>query len=78
MGPDRHPSRTVNDNVIRYFVVKFLGGGNVTVTVQNQVPNPTQFLSGLKHRHGAGCFFGKFKVPRLYDKTLIRMPSKPP
>jgi hypothetical protein len=30
-------------NVIRYFVVKFMGGGNVTVTVQNTAPSPTQF-----------------------------------
>jgi hypothetical protein len=30
-------------NVIRYFVVKFMGGGNVTVNVQSQPPNATQF-----------------------------------
>jgi hypothetical protein len=30
-------------NVIRYFVVKFQGGGNVTVSVQNTPPSPTQF-----------------------------------
>lgn len=30
-------------NVIRYFVVKFQGGGNVTVNVQNKAPSPTQF-----------------------------------
>jgi hypothetical protein len=30
-------------NVIRYFVVKFQGGGNVTVNVQNELPSPTQF-----------------------------------
>lgn len=32
-------------NVIRYFVVKFQGGGNVTVSVQNTPPSPTQFAS---------------------------------
>jgi hypothetical protein len=32
-------------NVIRYFVVKFQGGGNVTVEVQNTPPSPTQFAS---------------------------------
>lgn len=30
-------------NVIRYFVVKFAGGGNVSVNVQNTPPSPTQF-----------------------------------
>jgi hypothetical protein len=30
-------------NVIRYFVIKFQGGGNVTVSVQNTPPSPTQF-----------------------------------
>lgn len=30
-------------NVIRYFVIKFQGGGNVTVSVQNTLPSPTQF-----------------------------------
>jgi hypothetical protein len=30
-------------NVIRYFVVKFQGGGNVSVSVQNTPPSPTQF-----------------------------------
>lgn len=34
-------------NVIRYFVVKFQGGGNVNVTVQNQLPTPAQFSSGI-------------------------------
>ncbi|SHG91699.1 hypothetical protein [Bradyrhizobium erythrophlei] len=32
-------------NVIRYFVVKFQGGGNVTVTVQSTPPSPSQFTS---------------------------------
>jgi hypothetical protein len=32
-------------NVIRYFVVKFQGGGNVTVNVQNTQPSPSQFAS---------------------------------
>jgi hypothetical protein len=32
-------------NVIRYFVVKFQGGGNVTVTVQSTAPSPSQFTS---------------------------------
>jgi hypothetical protein len=32
-------------NVVRYFVVKFLGGGNVTVSVQSTPPAPTQFAS---------------------------------
>lgn len=30
-------------NVIRYFVIKFQGGGNVTVSVQSTLPTPTQF-----------------------------------
>lgn len=30
-------------NVIRYFVVKFQGGGNVTVNTQTQPPTPQQF-----------------------------------
>jgi hypothetical protein len=34
-------------NVIRYFVVKFQGGGNVTVNVQNTVPSPTQFAAAV-------------------------------
>ncbi len=34
-------------NVIRYFVVKFQGGGNVTVNVQNTPPSPTQFASNV-------------------------------
>jgi hypothetical protein len=34
-------------NVIRYFVVKFQGGGNVTVSVQNTVPSPTQFAQAV-------------------------------
>jgi len=34
-------------NVIRYFVVKFMGGGNVTVNVQSQPPNATQFTGAL-------------------------------
>jgi hypothetical protein len=34
-------------NVVRYFVIKFLGGGNVTVTVQNNAPAPSQFASTL-------------------------------
>ena len=32
-------------NVIRYFVIKFQGGGNVTVNVQNTPPSPTQFAT---------------------------------
>lgn len=32
-------------NVVRYFVVKFLGGGNVVVTQQSEAPSPTQFAS---------------------------------
>ena len=32
-------------NVIRYFVVKFQGGGNVTVTVQSTQPTPSQFAA---------------------------------
>lgn len=32
-------------NVIRYFVIKFAGGGNVSVSVQNTLPSPTQFAS---------------------------------
>jgi hypothetical protein len=30
-------------NVVRYFVIKFQGGGNVVVTVQPNLPSPTQF-----------------------------------
>ncbi|WP_407146242.1 hypothetical protein [Bradyrhizobium sp. ORS 86] len=30
-------------NVVRYFVVKFQGGGNVTITVQTTQPSPSQF-----------------------------------
>ena len=32
-------------NVVRYFVVKFMGGGNVTVTVQNTAPTPQQLAT---------------------------------
>jgi hypothetical protein len=32
-------------NVIRYFVVKFQGGGNVTVNVQSTQPTPQQFAT---------------------------------
>lgn len=32
-------------NVIRYFVIKFQGGGNVVVNVQGTPPTPQQFLS---------------------------------
>jgi hypothetical protein len=32
-------------NVIRYFVIKFQGGGNVTVSVQNTPPSPSQFAA---------------------------------
>lgn len=32
-------------NVIRYFVVKFQGGGNVTVNIQTSQPSPSQFAS---------------------------------
>lgn len=34
-------------NVIRYFVVKFAGGGNVTVTVQSTPPSPSQFAQAV-------------------------------
>lgn len=34
-------------NVIRYFVVKFQGGGNVDVSVQNTVPSPSQFATSV-------------------------------
>jgi len=34
-------------NVIRYFVVKFQGGGNVTVTVQNSPPSASQFAQAI-------------------------------
>lgn len=34
-------------NVIRYFVVKFAGGGNVTVNVQNTAPSPSQFAQSV-------------------------------
>ncbi len=34
-------------NVIRYFVVKFQGGGNVTVTVQTTQPSPSQFAQNV-------------------------------
>jgi len=34
-------------NVIRYFVVKFQGGGNVTVSVQSTQPSATQFASNV-------------------------------
>jgi hypothetical protein len=34
-------------NVIRYFIVKFQGGGNVTVNIQNTPPSPTQFSSAI-------------------------------
>jgi len=33
-------------NVVRYFVIKFMGGGNVTVTVQNTAPTPQQLATG--------------------------------
>jgi hypothetical protein len=32
-------------NVVRYFVIKFMGGGNVTVTVQNTAPTPQQLAA---------------------------------
>lgn len=32
-------------NVVRYFVVKFMGGGSVVVTVQNTAPSPGQFVT---------------------------------
>ena len=32
-------------NVIRYFIVKFQGGGNVSVSVQSSQPSPSQFAS---------------------------------
>jgi hypothetical protein len=32
-------------NVIRYFIIKFQGGGNVTVSVQSTPPSPSQFAS---------------------------------
>lgn len=34
-------------NAIRYFVVKFQGGGNVTVSTQNTPPSPSQFAQAL-------------------------------
>lgn len=34
-------------NVIRFFVIKFQGGGNVTVNIQNTPPSPTQFASAI-------------------------------
>ena len=34
-------------NVIRYFVVKFQGGGNVTVNVQTEPPTPAQFANAI-------------------------------
>ncbi len=34
-------------NVIRYFVIKFQGGGNVVVSLQNTQPSPTQFASAI-------------------------------
>lgn len=34
-------------NVVRYFVVKFAGGGNVTVNVQSTVPSPSQFTQSI-------------------------------
>jgi hypothetical protein len=33
-------------NVVRYFVIKFMGGGNVTVTVQNTAPTSQQLATG--------------------------------
>lgn len=32
-------------NVVRYFVIKFMGGGNVTVSVQSTAPSPQQFAT---------------------------------
>jgi hypothetical protein len=34
-------------NVIRYFVVKFQGGGNVQINAQNNAPSPSQFTSAV-------------------------------
>jgi hypothetical protein len=34
-------------NVVRYFVVKFQGGGNVTVSVQSTQPSTTQFAQAI-------------------------------
>lgn len=34
-------------NVIRYFVVKFQGGGNVTVNIQSSPPSPAQFATNF-------------------------------
>ena len=34
-------------NVVRYFVVKFMGGGNVTVNVQNTPPAPQQLANPI-------------------------------
>lgn len=34
-------------NVIRYFVVKFQGGGNVSVNVQSTAPSPSQFSAPI-------------------------------
>ena len=44
-------------NVVRYFVIKFQGGGNVTVSVQNNVPSPTQFAS-IPNTLGSVSFTG--------------------
>ena len=33
-------------NVVRYFVIKFMGGGNVTVNVQNTAPTSQQLATG--------------------------------
>lgn len=34
-------------NVVRYFVVKFQGGGNVSVSVQTNQPSPSQFAQAI-------------------------------
>jgi hypothetical protein len=33
-------------NIVRYFVIKFMGGGNVTVNVQNTAPTSQQLATG--------------------------------
>lgn len=39
-------------NVVRYFVVKFQGGGNVSVSVQNTPPTPQQFATNVNTLSG--------------------------
>ena len=37
-------------NVIRYFVIKFQGGANVSVNVQSTPPSPSQFAQAINVR----------------------------